>query len=113
MTEHGQVPTRELRAHPIYSVLNDQAARGYVPTEQELDELRLPPEHRRKVGAACKVAAAIRAGGEHAAATQSARDAALAIVSDLPPELQRPDYLRPPDPTPDDPRGLADQVPQW
>lgn len=100
------------RNHPVRQLL-DAAALGQIPSEPELDALRLAPDKRRKVADAAVNAAAAKAVGENREATRLARDSADQIVAGLPPELRNPDYLRPADTEPDDPESLAAQVSRW
>lgn len=100
------------RRHPVAQLLS-AAAQGGLPSQPELDELRLSPGDRRKVEEAAKVAAAHKAEGSNKAARDAARESATRIVAELPGEQQSPDYLRPPDNQPDDPEALAARVRRW
>lgn len=97
------------RKHPVTQTL-EAAAMGELPTEKELDRLELPPDVRREVFDAALVAVGIKAGGENQAARTHAHDQAGRILDGLPAQLRRADYLREEEPTPDDPRALADRV---
>jgi hypothetical protein len=88
----------EFRRHPVTSTLRD-AASGGVPTEAELDALKLPAAVRRQVGDAAAKAAAMRLAGQN--------------VDGLAPEFQDPDYRRPPEPDTYDPGELAESVGRW
>lgn len=104
---------REILKHPVYTRVLRQAAFGDLPTELELDALKLPPALRRRVASEALKIAEFRAGGEHAVAQREAKEQAAGLVGELPPELQRSDYLREPDPETDDPAALAAQVRRW
>lgn len=51
-------------ASPAVADLLAQASRGLLPTEDELDELGLPPAGRRRVADAAAVAVAVCLGGK-------------------------------------------------
>lgn len=104
---------RELRRHPIYQLLNDQAAAGGLPSKAELDALQLSSTARRSVSEAATAAVATKATGNLQQARVAARAAAEQIIASLPSEFQSPDYLQPPDETSDDPAALAARVPRW
>ena len=61
-----------------------EAAEGSLPTEVELDGLRLPQDARREVADAAALAAAAKAGGETAEGHRIADEAANRIVNALP-----------------------------
>lgn len=105
----AELTPAELRRHPVTELLV-QAAGGNLPTEADLDELRLPQEPRREVADAAALAAAAKAGGENQEARAIAREAAARIVNALPPEMQDPDYLKEPEPDVTNPADLAAQV---
>jgi hypothetical protein len=102
----------EFRRHPVTSTLRD-AASGGVPTEAELDALKLPAAVRRQVGDAAAKAAAMRLAGQNADARDYANERATLIVDGLAPEFQDPDYRRPPEPDTYDPGELAESVGRW
>lgn len=101
----------ELMRHPVWQLVT-AAAHGdrQLPTQAQLDALKLTAEKRRLVAEACEKAAAVKATGHNADARREARAAAAEIVGGLPDEQRSPDYLRPPEPEPTDPAALAAQV---
>lgn len=101
-----------LRKHPVGQILS-QAAMGSLPSDEELDELRIPAERRHSLAvAAAAVAAASRSGDKQQARTL-AEEQAAALIDALPESRQDPDYLRrrEAEAMPTDPRGLASRVP--
>lgn len=100
--------------HPVEALLRHHAHFGTTPKAKELDELQVTPAVRDRIRKAAGDAAEIHASGHKGPANEHALQASLAIVDDLPPGQQDPDYLKV-DPLEDitDPGELAARIPRY
>jgi len=108
------------RQHPIREMIRVAAYDGAraLPSDAELDALKLPPAARKAVLEHCREVAAMNDRGTHAAAWVRADELAAGLIDSLPDELADPDEferrLRPPDTTVGlSPRELAALVPRY
>lgn len=107
----------DYRRHPVVAaVWHATNGRRALPSEPELDALRLSPGIRRQVQKACAEVAELHEAGLNQKARSLAEERAGEILDALPPEIaDNNEYLRPAeDPlTEYDPATLAAAVSRW
>jgi hypothetical protein len=110
------MPRDASKRHPAQRIIDNayNARDGHVPPAWELDDLQLPATHRRRVLEACEQVAELKASGANQAAQATADELGAQIISELPEDMQRLDYLRPADRDDTlDPAALAARVRTW
>ena len=103
------------RNHPVHGALIDAAYQGRELTPDELDNLKLDPDDRRRVAALAREAAQIHATGERAKAWEHVLEHGAELLDTLPAAQQDPAYLQARDPLADvtDPVELAARIPRF
>jgi hypothetical protein len=100
----------EFAAHPVRQAIHEAAfhGEGAIPSQAELDRLKLPGVATREVAKAAREAATEHGTGRQAQAWSMGDEAAAKIIDGLAGEQRDPTYLDPPPgPESTDPRELA------
>lgn len=102
---------RDFRAHPVTSTIRDAAygGRRCLPSETDLDDLRLSPSLRTRVEEACQEVARVHDTGAHQDAWKLGDEKAAAILELVPEKQRAPGFYQQRDPLSDetDPAVLA------
>ena len=99
--------------HPVHVLLAECVHAGSLPTESELDALKLDRRARELVRDAAAAAHAMHATGERGSALERALRSSARIIAALPAEQRDPTYLcEPEDLDGLGPIALAEMVPR-
>lgn len=106
----------EFRQHPLRELVADAAQHGRrgLPSNEDLDALKVNHELRDSVKKACQAVAEVWETGEQRTAWEVGDEKAARLIERLPKAQRSPSYYEPADPHADvtDPRELAALIPK-